>query len=432
MTIKRFQAFSQELLDFVQSNYDDMKLYEQQVAVIAEQVRSQGNQALFDLTNRYDGASITAENFLVTDEEIEEAFELVDIDYIFALRQAIDNIALFHERQMRTSWMETDEYGNVTGQMFRPLQRAGIYVPGGTAAYPSSVLMNAIPAQVAGVEEIAMVSPPGKDGKMNPYTLVAAAELGIEEIYKVGGAQAVFALAWGTETIKPVDLISGPGNIYVTLAKKMVYGDVNIDMLAGPSEILIVADRNADPVFVAADMMSQAEHDVLARSILVTDDVRLIDKVEKELERQMQQLERRDIIEKSLNTYGAFVIAEDMEEACRVANLIAPEHLELIVDNPFEWLSRIHNAGAIFMGSYTPEPVGDYYAGPSHILPTGGTARFYSPVTVDTFRKSSSIIYYSREGIDESADDIIKLATVEGLTAHANSVKVRKEKINAR
>ncbi len=431
MIIKRFQAFSQELLDFLQSNYEDMKTFEQQVAVIAEQVRTRGNQALFDLTNRYDGANITAENFLVSDEEIEEAFERVDIDYIFALRQAIDNIALFHERQMRTSWMETDEYGNVTGQMFRPLQRAGIYVPGGTAAYPSSVLMNAIPAQVAGVEEIVMVSPPGRDGKMNPYTLVAAAELGIEEIYKVGGAQAVFALAWGTETIKPVDLISGPGNIYVTLAKKMVYGDVNIDMLAGPSEILIVADRNANPEFVAADMMSQAEHDVLARSILVTDDVRLIDKVEKELERQMQQLERRNIIEKSLNTYGAFVIAEDMEEACRVANLIAPEHLELIVENPFEWLSRIHNAGAIFMGSYTPEPVGDYYAGPNHILPTGGTARFYSPVTVDTFRKSSSIIYYSREGIAESADDIIKLATVEGLTAHANSVKVRKEKINA-
>jgi len=429
--IKRFQAFSQELLDFLQSNYEDMKTFEQQVAVIAEQVRTRGNQALFDLTNRYDGANITAENFLVSDEEIEEAFERVDIDYIFALRQAIDNIALFHERQMRTSWMETDEYGNVTGQMFRPLQRAGIYVPGGTAAYPSSVLMNAIPAQVAGVEEIVMVSPPGRDGKMNPYTLVAAAELGIEEIYKVGGAQAVFALAWGTETIKPVDLISGPGNIYVTLAKKMVYGDVNIDMLAGPSEILIVADRNANPEFVAADMMSQAEHDVLARSILVTDDVRLIDKVEKELERQMQQLERRNIIEKSLNTYGAFVIAEDMEEACRVANLIAPEHLELIVENPFEWLSRIHNAGAIFMGSYTPEPVGDYYAGPNHILPTGGTARFYSPVTVDTFRKSSSIIYYSLEGIAESADDIIKLATVEGLTAHANSVKVRKEKINA-
>ncbi len=431
MIIKRFQAFSQELLDFLQSNYEDMKTFEQQVAVIAEQVRTRGNQALFDLTNRYDGANITAENFLVSDEEIEEAFERVDIDYIFALRQAIDNIALFHERQMRTSWMETDEYGNVTGQMFRPLQRAGIYVPGGTAAYPSSVLMNAIPAQVAGVEEIVMVSPPGRDGKMSPYTLVAAAELGIEEIYKVGGAQAVFALAWGTETIKPVDLISGPGNIYVTLAKKMVYGDVNIDMLAGPSEILIVADRNANPEFVAADMMSQAEHDVLARSILVTDDVRLIDKVEKELERQMQQLERRNIIEKSLNTYGAFVIAEDMEEACRVANLIAPEHLELIVENPFEWLSRIHNAGAIFMGSYTPEPAGDYYAGPNHILPTGGTARFYSPVTVDTFRKSSSIIYYSREGIAESADDIIKLATVEGLTAHANSVKVRKEKINA-
>jgi histidinol dehydrogenase len=302
----------------------------------------------------------------------------------------------------------------------------GIYVPGGTAAYPSSVLMNAIPAQVAGVAEIAMVSPPDRQGKMNPYTLVAAYELGLEEVYKMGGAQAIFALAWGTDKVPRVDLISGPGNIYVTLAKKLVYGDVNIDMLAGPSEILIIADPNADPAYVAADLMSQAEHDVLARSILVTPDVSLLDKVEAELERQVMMLSRRDIILEALEKNGAFITARDLQEACEVANLIAPEHLELMVESPFDLLSSIHNAGAIFMGQYTPEAVGDYFAGPNHILPTGGTARFYSPVTVDTFTKSSSLIYYSRRGIAEDADHIIKLATVEGLTAHANSIMVRK------
>jgi histidinol dehydrogenase len=278
------------------------------------------------------------------------------------------------------------------------------------------------------VEEIAMVTPPDKNGKLNPYTLVAAAELGLEEIYKMGGAQAVFALAWGTETVKHVDIITGPGNIYVTLARKMVYGDCNIDMLAGPSEILIVADKKADPVYLAADMMSQAEHDVLARSILVTDDASLIDKVEKEIIKQVEGLIRKDIITKSLQDYGAFILANNLNEACEVANLVAPEHLELMVEYPFEMLSKIQNAGAIFLGSNTPEPVGDYFAGPNHILPTGGTARFYSSVTVDTFMKVSNIVYYSSEGMQMNADDIIQLAEVEGLTAHANSVRVRKEK----
>jgi histidinol dehydrogenase len=287
--------------------------------------------------------------------------------------------------------------------------------------------MNAIPAQVAGVEQIVMVTPPGRDGKLNPYTLVAAAELGLEEIYKMGGAQAVFALAWGTQTIPKVDIITGPGNIYVTLAKKMVYGDVNIDMLAGPSEILIVADAVANPVHLAADMMSQAEHDVLARSILVTDSAALINKVEQELKRQIEKLERKAMIEKALNDYGAFILVNNMSEACAVANLVAPEHLELMVEHPFEMLHQIQNAGAIFLGANTPEPVGDYFAGPNHILPTGGTARFYSPVTVDTFKKVSNIIYYSAQGIKDNCDDIIRLAEVEGLTAHANSVKVRKE-----
>ncbi|HBK52615.1 MAG TPA: histidinol dehydrogenase, partial [Syntrophomonas wolfei] len=323
------------------------------------------------------------------------------------------------------SWMEPDERGNILGQLYRPLKRVGIYVPGGTAAYPSSVLMNAIPAQVAGVSEIAMVTPPAKDGSINPYTLVAAAELGIEEIYKMGGAQAVFALAYGTENINKVDLISGPGNIYVTIAKKMVYGDVNIDMLAGPSEILIVADKKANPAYLAADMMSQAEHDVLARSILVTDSETLIERVREEIEKQVQELSRRDIIRQALESYGALVLVPGMDQACTVANLVAPEHLELMVEHPFDYLSRIRNAGAIFLGKYTPEPVGDYFAGPNHILPTGGTARFYSPVSVDTFMKSSSIIYYSPQGIREDAEGIMKLAEVEGLTAHANSIRIR-------
>ncbi|HPF20153.1 MAG TPA: histidinol dehydrogenase [Syntrophomonas sp.] len=427
MKIRRLQT-KEEILAYLGSHQEDMQQYEQRVQEIAQAVKARGDEAIFEFNRRFDGAEISHDNFLVREEEIDEAYELVDDDYVFSLRKAIDNIDYFHGKQLRNSWMEPDERGNVLGQLFRPLERVGIYVPGGTAAYPSSVLMNAIPALVAGVQEIAMVSPPDANGKMNPYTLVAAAELGLTEIYKMGGAQAVFALAWGTETIKKVDLISGPGNIYVTLAKKMVYGDVNIDMLAGPSEILIVADRFAEPAYLAADMMSQAEHDVLARSILVTDSEPLLDAVEKELNQQLAGLSRYAIIEQSLSNYGAMILVDDINEACRVANLVAPEHLELMVEKPFEMLSKIHNAGAIFMGSHTPEPVGDYLAGPNHILPTGGTARFYSPVTVDTFMKASSIIYYSREGLEEDADDIIKLAEVEGLTAHANCLRVRKDK----
>lgn len=430
MKVRRLKAGSEELKAFLKSNLEDLKKYEEGVAQIGNEVKTRGDQAIFDFNLKFDKAHITRENFLVSPEEIEEAYSLVDDDYIYALEAAIENITAFHEKQLKNSWLDTDEKGNITGQIYRPIERAGIYVPGGTAAYPSSVLMNAVPALVAGVKEIVMVSPPDARGKMNPYTLVAAAELGLNEIYKMGGAHAIFALAWGTETVRKVDLITGPGNIYVTIAKKMVYGDVDIDMLAGPSEILIVADSKADPVYLAADMMSQAEHDILARSILVTDSSKLIDKVEAELNRQMEYLSRREIIEKSINDYGALVLAADMDEACEVANEVAPEHLELMVENPFDYLSKIKNAGAIFMGKYTPEPVGDYYAGPNHILPTGGTARFYSPVTVDTFMKTSSIIYYSKAGIKASADDIIKLAEVEGLTAHANSVRVRKERLN--
>ncbi len=430
MRLRRIKASSQDLQTFLQSNYDDMKKYEDIVREIGQEVKQRGNQAVFDFNLKFDGAPINEANFMVSEAEFEAAYDDVDDEYIFALRAAIDNIAEFHSRQLRNSWMEPDQRGCILGQIYRPLERVGIYVPGGTAAYPSSVLMNAIPAQVAGVEQIVMVSPPGQDGKMNPYTLVAANELGLQEVYKMGGAHAIFALAWGTDTIRKVDLISGPGNIYVTLAKKMVYGDVNIDMLAGPSEILILADEYANPAYLAADMMSQAEHDVLARSILVSNDPGLLDRVEEELNRQIQDLSRRDIVEQALNSYGALILADNMKEACEVANLIAPEHLELMVEHPFDLLSKIKNAGAIFMGRYTPEPVGDYFAGPNHILPTGGTARFYSPVSVDTFIKASSLIYYSEQGIKEDADEIIKLAQVEGLSAHANSVRVRKDSDN--
>ncbi len=416
-----------EFEHFLSTSYADIEGIEARVREIGHQVRSRGDEALFDLTRQLDGADIGLHNFQVKRKEIDEAYELVGDKYLTALQAAIRNLTEFHRRQLKNSWMEPDDLGNIMGQLYRPLKRAGIYVPGGTAAYPSSVLMNAIPAQVAGVEEIAMVTPPDASGRINPYTLVAAAELGLAEIYKVGGAQAVFALAWGTDTVAAVDKITGPGNIYVTVAKKMVYGDVDIDMLAGPSEILIVADRSANPVYLAADMMSQAEHDVLARSVLVTDDEQLIDQVEEEISRQLSELSRRSIIEQSLRDYGAFILVQNLEEACQVANLVAPEHLELMVEHPFAWLGYIKNAGSIFLGQYTPEPVGDYYAGPNHILPTGGTARFYSPVTVDTFLKKSGVLFYSQRGLAQASDDIITLAEVEGLTAHANSVRVRKE-----
>lgn len=430
MRIRRVNTAHDDLDAFIQATQADLEQIADLVAGIGREVAARGNQAIFEYSRRFDGAELTEANFRVSAAEMDRAYTLVDEDFLRALRAAIGRIRAFHLRQLRNSWMEPDAQGNILGQIIRPVERAGIYVPGGTAAYPSSVLMNAIPAQVAGVSELAMATPPNAKGEVNPYTLVAAAELGIAEIYKMGGAQAVFALARGTETIKKVDLITGPGNIYVTVAKKMVYGEVNIDMLAGPSEILIIADRKADPAYLAADLMSQAEHDIMARSILVTDDEALLDRVEAELQKQIKALSRREIIAQALEKNGAFILTADLAEACRVANLIAPEHLELMVEDPFALLSKVKNAGAIFMGRYTPEPVGDYYAGPNHILPTGGTARFNSPVTVDTFMKTSSLLYYSREGILKDADDIIKLATVEGLTAHANSVRIRKEKAN--
>ena len=430
MRIRRVNTAHDDLDAFIQATQADLEQIADLVAGIGREVAARGNQAVFEYSRKFDGAELTEANFMVSAVEMDRAYTLVDEDFLRALRAAIGRIRAFHLRQLRNSWMEPDAQGNILGQIIRPVERAGIYVPGGTAAYPSSVLMNAIPAQVAGVSELAMATPPNAKGEVNPYTLVAAAELGIAEIYKMGGAQAVFALARGTETIKKVDLITGPGNIYVTVAKKMVYGEVNIDMLAGPSEILIIADRKADPAYLAADLMSQAEHDIMARSILVTDDEALLDRVEAELQKQIKALSRREIIAQALEKNGAFILTADLAEACRVANLIAPEHLELMVEDPFALLSKVKNAGAIFMGRYTPEPVGDYYAGPNHILPTGETARFNSPVTVDTFMKTSSLLYYSREGILKDADDIIKLATVEGLTAHANSVRIRKEKAN--
>jgi len=328
-------------------------------------------------------------------------------------------------KQKEKSWLEPDAEGSMLGQLILPIQRAGIYVPGGTAAYPSSVLMNAVPAKVAGVEEIVMVTPPAKDGSINPHTLVAAKETGVNEAYKVGGAQAVAALAYGTESIRVVDKITGPGNIFVTTAKKIVYGQVDIDMLAGPSEILIVADESARADYLAADMLSQAEHDRLAASVLVTNSELLAEKVQAELMLQLERLPRREIAAASLEEQGAVIICKSIQECIEAANTYAPEHLEVVVENPFDWLPRIRNAGAIFLGSYAPEPVGDYFAGPNHVLPTGGTARFYSPLNVATFMKKSSIISYSREALLHNAADIIKLARTEGLEAHARAVEVR-------
>ncbi|NPV92517.1 MAG: histidinol dehydrogenase [Firmicutes bacterium] len=404
----------------------DQAAIEARVTEIVEQVRTEGDRAVFRLTNRFDRASITKRNFRVSNREIKEAWSKVDHEFLEVLETAIANIEEFHQKQKQHSWMEPDPYGSILGQVVRPLKRVGIYVPGGTAAYPSTVLMNALPAQVAGVPEIVMVSPPAADGSLNPYTLVAADACGVREIYKVGGAQAVAALAFGTQSLPRVDKITGPGNIYVTLAKKQVYGSVDIDMLAGPSEVLVVADESAPPSYIAADLLSQAEHDALASSILLTPSARLAEAVKKEVERQLAQLSRREISQQSISDYGAIIITRDLEEAVALANQFAPEHLELMVDQPFTWLGQIENAGAIFIGPFSPEPIGDYIAGPNHILPTGGTARFYSPVTVDTFMKKSSVIAYSPRGFDAVADAVIKLADVEGLGAHANSIKVRR------
>ena len=401
--------------------------YADKVQAIIDDVRERGDEALFEMTKRFDGADLNADNIRVTQAEIDEAYTLVDASLIEVIRKAMTNIRVYHEKQRQYGGFDTTPDGTILGQKVTPLQSTGVYVPGGKAAYPSSVLMNVIPAKVAGVEKIVMVTPPGKDGKVNPGTLVAANEAGADEIYKVGGAQAIAALAFGTASVPKVDKIVGPGNIYVALAKKAVYGYVSIDSIAGPSEILVIADETANPRYVAADLLSQAEHDELASAILVTTSEKLAGKVQKEIEDFTQVLSRKAIIEKSLENYGHILIASSIDEAVEIANAIASEHLEIVTANPFEVMTKIRNAGAIFIGENSSEPLGDYFAGPNHILPTNGTAKFFSPLSVDDFVKKSSIIYYSREALAAKKDDIIQFAKAESLTAHANSIAVRFE-----
>lgn len=401
--------------------------YADKVQAIIDDVRERGDEALFEMTKRFDGADLNADNIRVTQAEIDEAYTLVDASLIEVIRKAMTNIRVYHEKQRQYGWFDTTSDGTILGQKVTPLQSTGVYVPGGKAAYPSSVLMNVIPAKVAGVEKIVMVTPPGKDGKVNPGTLVAAHEAGADEIYKVGGAQAIAALAFGTASVPKVDKIVGPGNIYVALAKKAVYGYVSIDSIAGPSEILVIADETANPRYVAADLLSQAEHDELASAILVTTSEKLAGEVQKEIEGFTQVLSRKAIIEKSLENYGHILIASSIDEAVAIANAIASEHLEIVTANPFEVMTKIRNAGAIFIGENSSEPLGDYFAGPNHILPTNGTAKFFSPLSVDDFVKKSSIIYYSREALAAKKDDIIQFAKAESLTAHANSIAVRFE-----
>ena len=401
--------------------------YADKVQAIIDDVRERGDEALFEMTKRFDGAELNADNIRVTQAEIDEAYTLVDASLIEVIRKAMTNIRVYHEKQRRYGWFDTTPDGTILGQKVTPLQSTGVYVPGGKAAYPSSVLMNVIPAKVAGVEKIVMVTPPGKDGKVNPGTLVAANEAGADEIYKVGGAQAIAALAFGTASVPKVDKIVGPGNIYVALAKKAVYGYVSIDSIAGPSEILVIADETANPRYVAADLLSQAEHDELASAIFVTTSEKLAGEVQKEIEGFTQVLSRKAIIEKSLENYGHILIASSIDEAVEIANAIASEHLEIVTANPFEVMTKIRNAGAIFIGENSSEPLGDYFAGPNHILPTNGTAKFFSPLSVDDFVKKSSIIYYSREALAAKKDDIIQFAKAESLTAHANSIAVRFE-----
>ncbi len=397
----------------------------QRVKDIVRDVRARGDAALFEYTERFDGAKLDAASVQVTPEEIRAAYDAAEKPWIDAMREAAARITAFHEKQKQRTWIDFDG-GIALGQMVRPLERVGVYVPGGTAAYPSSVLMNVLPARVAGVREIVMVTPPGADGKVSyPLTLVAADIAGVDRIYKVGGAQAVAALAFGTQSLPRVDKIVGPGNIYVANAKREVYGHCGIDMVAGPSEVLVIADGSANPVYVAADMLSQAEHDPLAAAIVVTDSQDMARRVAAEIDRQAALLPRREIVDRSLSRYGTIVACENLEQAAQVANLVAPEHLELSVAQPFELLGRIQNAGAIFLGHYAPEPLGDYFAGPNHVLPTSGTARFFSPLNVEDFTKKSSLIYYDRASLEAVSDDVIRLARAEGLDAHANAVAVR-------
>ena len=390
-------------------------------------MRANRDAAIFDYTKRFDGADINAENILVTEDEIKEAYEKVDEKLLAVIRKALVNIRKYHEKQRQYSWFDSEESGIILGQKVTALEKVGVYVPGGKAVYPSSVLMNIVPAKVAGVKKIVMTTPPGKDGKVNPATLVAAKEAGVDAIYKVGGAQAIAALAFGTESIPKVDKIVGPGNIYVALAKKAVFGFVSIDSIAGPSEIMVLADETANPRFVAADLLSQAEHDEMASAILVTTSRTLAEQVSKEVEGFVAQLSRKEIIQKSLDNYGYILVAENMDEAIATVNEIASEHLELVTKNPFETMTKIRNAGAIFVGEYSSEPLGDYFAGPNHVLPTNGTAKFFSPLSVDDFIKKSSIISYSREALEPIYKDIVQFAECEQLTAHANSIRVRFE-----
>ena len=401
--------------------------FEATVNEILENVKKNKDKALFEYTKKFDGVDITTKTFRVTKEEIKEAYTKVDEHLIEVIRKAIVNIKAYHEKQVRYSWFDSKPDGTLLGQKITALERVGVYVPGGKAVYPSSVLMNIIPAKVAGVDRIVMTTPPGKDGKVYPITLVAANEAGVDEVYKVGGAQAIGALAYGTESIKKVDKIVGPGNIFVALAKKAVYGHVSIDSIAGPSEILVLADETANPHYVAADLLSQAEHDEMASAILVTTSEELAKKVSDEVDSFVKVLSRSEIIQKSLDAYGYILVAKDMEEAIDTANEIASEHLEIVTKNPFDTMTRIRNAGAIFLGEYSSEPLGDYFAGPNHVLPTNGTAKFFSPLSVDDFIKKSSIISYSREALELIHQDIEDFATAEKLTAHANSMKVRFE-----
>ena len=401
--------------------------FEAAVADILANVKEKGDEALFSYTKEFDKVEVTPETIRVTEAEIEEAYKAVDASLLEVIRKALVNIRSYHEKQRQNSWFTSTENGTMLGQKVTPLNRVGVYVPGGKAVYPSSVLMNIVPAKVAGVPHIVMTTPPGKDGKVNPSTLVAAKEAGADEIYKVGGAQAIGALAYGTASIPKVDKIVGPGNIFVALAKKAVYGHVSIDSIAGPSEILVLADETANAHYVAADLLSQAEHDEMASAILITTSTELAQNVEKEIEGYLKVLSRKEIIEKSLENFGYILIAEDMDEAIEAANEIASEHMEIVTKNAFEVMMKVRNAGAIFIGEYSSEPLGEYVAGPNHVLPTNGTAKFFSALSVDDFIKKSSIVYYSRSALQEIHKDIIQFASSEQLTAHANSIAVRFE-----
>ena len=413
----------QNLLKRSPNNYGE---FEGRVNAIIEEVRNNRDQAVFNYTKQFDGADINAGNILVTEEEIAEAYEQVDTTLLAVIRKSLVNIKKYHEKQVQNSWFTTED-GIILGQKVTALATVGVYVPGGKAVYPSSVLMNVLPAKVAGVDRIVMCTPPGKDGKVYPSTLVAAKEAGVDEIYKVGGAQAIAAMAFGTESVPKVDKIVGPGNIYVALAKKSVFGYVSIDSIAGPSEILVLADETANPRYVAADLLSQAEHDEMASAILITTSQKLAEEVSAEIDQFVAELSRKEIIQKSLDNYGYILVADNMEEAIDTVNAIASEHMEIVTADPFHVMTKIRNAGAIFIGEYSSEPLGDYFAGPNHVLPTNGTAKFFSALSVDDFIKKSSIISYSREALEKVHKDIEQFAECEKLTAHANSIRVRFE-----